>query len=214
MLFTPYSIRAEAAGAESFGPLCSEWLRSLRTGPDGSFERHSSFSSSSLDLPQEARRAVEASPLSPKRLRLLAVATAALRDYHASAVACLQAMATSQEDPIMARLAPAAHRPSLACPLHAALPLAVRTGAVQCPSPSLASAFAACAHASRACAAECLLSGVEDVPAEVDPLRFNIHHPGANFPSCSRRPASQVRPERTLLSRCSAMQTLRAPLDP
>lgn len=50
---------------------------------------------------QEARRAVEASPLSPKRLRLLAVATAALRDYHASAVACLQAMASSSEDPIM-----------------------------------------------------------------------------------------------------------------
>lgn len=51
--------------------------------------------------PQEARRAVEASPLSPKRLRLLAVATAALRDFHASAVACLQAMAASSEDPVM-----------------------------------------------------------------------------------------------------------------
>lgn len=51
----------------------------------------------------QARRDLNAEPLSPSRLQAVALAAAALRDYHATAVAALQAMMKEQEDPVMAR---------------------------------------------------------------------------------------------------------------
>lgn len=56
----------------------------------------------------QARRDLQSEPLSPSRLQAVALAAAALRDYHATAVAAVQAMMKEQEDPFMARFAVAA----------------------------------------------------------------------------------------------------------
>lgn len=53
-----------------------------------------------------ARRDLQSEPLHPSRLQAVALAAAALRDYHATAVAAVQAMVKEQEDPFMARAAP------------------------------------------------------------------------------------------------------------